>query len=473
MKSLLLSALLLLPSIALAEVPMELTHQGRLFDSTGVPLTGAQDITFSLFDASSGGNQIWSETQTLDLDGGYFSTQLGADASGNPLSDAFFDDDLWLEITVGSGSPLPTRLQLVSVPFARKAGGVSGGVVDAAEVRVDGTTVIDSSGSIDWTALANVPSGLDSGENLGALGCTESQIAVQGSSGWACADANDHTHTADDIVEGTFAIDRLPVGTGSEQVAAGTHSHSFDQISGQVGTDQLPGSITGYAVPSGMVAMFDAGCPTGWSAYTALNGRMPRGEATGDADSLEQGGSDDAIVVAHGHSVSGAAAIAGAHAHGVSGNSGNQSANHSHGAGSFAAASGGAHTHTTSVGSHRHRVYAMPTDDRNITGTNQGGQQHGVTADAGSNNNNYTSPHGSYTSSVTVSVGVNSGGAHGHSITGSSGNQSANHNHAIDLTSTTAGGHEHTVSASAANTGVSGVGANVPAYLEMIFCKKD
>ena len=492
MKSLLLSVLLFLPAVALAEVPMELTHQGRLFDSSGTALSGVEDITFTLFDAPSGGTEIWSETLTLNLSDDYFSTQLGADAIGNPLSDSYFDDNLWLQITVGAGSPLPTRLQLVSVPFARKAGSVSGGIVDASEIRVGGNTIIDgggtvdaseirvggntvinSDGAIDWTALDNVPSGLDSGENLGALNCTQAQIAVQGSSGWTCGDANDHSHAAEDIVEGTFTIDRLPIGNGDSHVAAGNHTHDFEQIAGEISTNQLPASVTASAVPSGMIAMFDAACPTGWSAYDALNGRIPRGEPTGNADSLDQGGSDDAVVVAHGHNTSGTAASGGGHAHSVSGNSGNQSANHTHGAGSFAAASAGAHAHGTTVGSHRHRVYAMPVDDRNITGTNGGGQQHGVTADAGSNNNNYTSAYGAYTSSESNTVTVNSGGAHGHSISGTSANQSANHNHAINITSATAGAHGHSVSGTAASTGVSATGANLPAYAEMIFCKKD
>jgi hypothetical protein len=68
-------------------------------------------------------------------------------------------------------------------------------------------------------------------------------------------------------------------------------------------------------IPPGMIAMFASACPTGWSEYTALRGRFPRGEAAGSATSLDAGGTDDAVVVAHGHSVSGTAADAGAHSH--------------------------------------------------------------------------------------------------------------------------------------------------------------
>ncbi len=472
MKALLAATLLCLPAVALAEVPMELTHQGRLFDGSGNALTGPQDVTFSLFDAPSSGTQLWTETQNLSFDQGYFSTQLGADASGNPLADSLFDADLWLEVTVGAGSPLPTRLQLVSVPFARKAGGVSGGVVDASEVQIGGTTVIDSSGAIDWSALGNVPAGLDSGENLGALGCADGQIAVQGSLGWACGDADAHSHHADDIVDGTLTVARLPVGSGASDVAAGDHLHGFGQITGQVADSQLPPSVSASAVPTGMVAMFDAACPSGWSSYAGLNGRIPRGEPTGDASSLDQGGSDDAIVVAHGHTASGSSGDAGDHSHAVTGTSGNQSANHTHGGGSFAAASGGAHTHSTTVGQHRHFVYSMPIDDRNYTGTT-GGQQHGLAADASSYNPNYTHSSGANSSYSSSSVTVNSGGAHGHTISGSSGDNSAGHNHAISLTSGTDGAHNHSVSVTVDSAGASASGANLPAYAEMLFCQKD
>ena len=49
-------------------------------------------------------------------------------------------------------------------------------------------------------------------------------------------------------------------------------------------------------VPSGMIAMFDASCPTGWTRVTALDGRVPRGSSTAGGT----GGSDT-----HTHSVSG------------------------------------------------------------------------------------------------------------------------------------------------------------------------
>lgn len=66
----------LLPPTATA-VPTTTVHQGRLLDSSGVPLTGVQTVSFSIYDASACGTELWSEDLTLDFDNGYFSTTLG------------------------------------------------------------------------------------------------------------------------------------------------------------------------------------------------------------------------------------------------------------------------------------------------------------------------------------------------------------------------------------------------------------
>jgi hypothetical protein len=49
-----------------------------------------------------------------------------------------------------------------------------------------------------------------------------------------------HTHAAADITSGTIAVARLPVGTGSTQVAAGNHTHTVADVTGAAAS----GSIT-------------------------------------------------------------------------------------------------------------------------------------------------------------------------------------------------------------------------------------
>ena len=71
------------------------------------------------------------------------------------------------------------------------------------------------------------------------------------------------------------------------------------------------GELAEQVVPPGMIAMFAVSCPTGWTEYTAMRGRFPRGEPNGDAASLGSGGSDDEVVVSHSHTTG----SAGSHAH--------------------------------------------------------------------------------------------------------------------------------------------------------------
>ena len=70
-------AVLLAPFTASALVPPTVTHQGRLFDAGGAPLTGNFDIDFALYDAVDAVAPIWMETHSIDIDEGYFSVALG------------------------------------------------------------------------------------------------------------------------------------------------------------------------------------------------------------------------------------------------------------------------------------------------------------------------------------------------------------------------------------------------------------
>lgn len=144
------------------------------------------------------------------------------------------------------------------------------------------------------------------------------------------------------------------------------------------------GEVEG-TVPSGGIVMFAGNCPSGWTEYTALRGRFPRGEPSGNVGSLDTGGSDDAVVVAHTHTIDPPA------------------------------------TSTSTAGAHTH------------------------------------------TSPIHVFAGGTVGGF-GAVITGGS------------TTTSSAGSHSHTVDIApftSGSTGVSGVGANVPKYKEVIFCMKN
>ena len=75
------------PNLALkitSTIPAKISYQGVLTDNNGSPLTGSYNMDFGLYNASSGGTELWTESQTVPVINGIFNVYLGA---GNPISD--------------------------------------------------------------------------------------------------------------------------------------------------------------------------------------------------------------------------------------------------------------------------------------------------------------------------------------------------------------------------------------------------
>jgi hypothetical protein len=152
-------ALLVVSTAATAKVPGRLAYQGRLLKSDGSPEVGSKSFTFSLYPTETGGTTpLWAETQILGLSDGYYATFLGATRAFG--ADLFDSSTLYLELAV-DGVALSPRQEVATVPYALLAGGVSGGVVDAAEIKVGHTTVIDSAGKLASTAIAKAGAATD------------------------------------------------------------------------------------------------------------------------------------------------------------------------------------------------------------------------------------------------------------------------------------------------------------------------
>ncbi len=100
-----------------AEIPSELSYQGFLKDSNGVPIDTNVDITFSIYDSSSDGTPLWTETQTgLVVNAGIFNTELGA---VTPL-DLQFDIPYFLGIAVGTDPEMTPRQKLTSSAYSMR-----------------------------------------------------------------------------------------------------------------------------------------------------------------------------------------------------------------------------------------------------------------------------------------------------------------------------------------------------------------
>ncbi|MBN2762848.1 MAG: hypothetical protein JXR41_07150 [Bacteroidales bacterium] len=104
-----------------SQVPQMINYQARLTDPvTDLPVADDDyTITFSIYDGSSGGTALWTETQTVQTTGGVYSVLLG---SSNPVDASLFEaDERYLGIAVGSDSEMIPRKRLVSVPYALHA----------------------------------------------------------------------------------------------------------------------------------------------------------------------------------------------------------------------------------------------------------------------------------------------------------------------------------------------------------------
>lgn len=112
----LLIACLLSSSLA-AQIPKLISYQGLLTNSSGQVLTdGSYNITVKIFDAATGGGELWSEDHTVSTTNGLFSLALGS----NTALDLAFDQAYFVSTTINGAELLP-RSALTASPYAFKA----------------------------------------------------------------------------------------------------------------------------------------------------------------------------------------------------------------------------------------------------------------------------------------------------------------------------------------------------------------
>ena len=109
-------------------------YQGRLADAAGNPLDGTYGMSFSLWDAPSGGTVVWGPEShpAVPVSGGLFSVGLGSQTSGG-IPTTVWDGDRYLEITVGGETMTPREL-IRSVPIAGMALTVPDGAIGTAQI---------------------------------------------------------------------------------------------------------------------------------------------------------------------------------------------------------------------------------------------------------------------------------------------------------------------------------------------------
>jgi len=177
MRGLVAALLLGASGLTLAAAPGTVGYQGRLYDQNGNPLSGTLNVVFALYPSGTGGSAVWTETQSVTFNSGYFAVQLGAVST---FGAAVFDGTArYLGVTVGTDSEMTPRASVASVPYALNAvNAVSAVTADSANTANTATTATTAT-----TALSAPPdSRFGSNTSLGAAGtgsgCVYGQILL-------------------------------------------------------------------------------------------------------------------------------------------------------------------------------------------------------------------------------------------------------------------------------------------------------
>jgi len=113
--SILFLLLLIIPlSNVMGQTPRTLNYQGKITDA-GAQVNGNLNITFSIYDSSTGGAALWSESiPAVAVKNGLFSVILG---KSKPIS-LQTDKPLWIGTKIGSDSEISPRVELSGNMYA-------------------------------------------------------------------------------------------------------------------------------------------------------------------------------------------------------------------------------------------------------------------------------------------------------------------------------------------------------------------
>ena len=117
----------------------------------------------------------------MNFNNGYYATVLGADEVNNALDSSTLSlYPLYLEVQLNNNAPMSTRYAINSAPYAQMAGiaeiseNVDGGTVNATEVSINASQVIDGNGNwvgqpitVDWNNIDpnTIPSYIADGDD--------------------------------------------------------------------------------------------------------------------------------------------------------------------------------------------------------------------------------------------------------------------------------------------------------------------
>ncbi len=126
--------------------------QGRLTNASGLPLSQSVTIVASIYDASTGGNVLCTNSDSVSVVDGLFTMEMDFCTAND-----FDGEGLWLGITVGADAEMTPRQPIYAVPYAW--GLRPGAIVRGADsyVFIPGSSLIKnlSSDTTTWDILSN------------------------------------------------------------------------------------------------------------------------------------------------------------------------------------------------------------------------------------------------------------------------------------------------------------------------------
>jgi phage baseplate assembly protein gpV len=225
-------------------VPNLIDYQGKITDSSSNPITGTVSIEFAIYEESTGGIALWTETHSsVEAIYGLVHVQMGSETT---FGDDLFDgSERWLSINVNSDGEMTPRLRIVSVPYAIYAN-------DSDNLNGNDSSYFMPASTDNWVDITGdtMTGNLVVNADFQATGIIHDSGGDAGTNGQVLSTTSIGTDWVDAIV-GAEEINDLTDGkTGGLSVflgsGAGTNDDSTNNCNISVGINALHTNISGY-----------------------------------------------------------------------------------------------------------------------------------------------------------------------------------------------------------------------------------